>query len=298
MANLYDNFMSLVGRKLATVRYSADGELAIFKYSKRVFFDNLWHLDPLINEARGIVVQVADGAVISYPFTKVYNYTEQGAGEDLAPNDLVVCTHKINGFMATVSTYEGKPLITTSGSFDSPFVDMARETLANYPKLDCPPGTTYVFEIVHKNDPHIVVEKEGAYLIGARENSFNSVQQPEHWLDALAACQELTRPKHWIMTLDDVRELVDYKDGVEGYMLRRLGSEETICKWKTKHYLRLKFLSRSTFFLKEDFDRAKLKQTLEEEFYPLVDFIFDDYGVAAFKALQPEARVALLRDRL
>jgi ATP-dependent RNA circularization protein (DNA/RNA ligase family) len=299
VSNLYDNFMSLVGRKLATVRYNADGELAIFKYSKRVFFDNLWGEDPLLNEARGIVIRVSDGAIVSYPFTKVYNYGERGAGEDLTDDDEVVVAHKVNGFMATVSAYDRKLLITTSGSFASPFVDMATEVLAAHPQLaTIPPGMTFVFEIIHKDDPHVVVEREGAYLIGARHNTFNSILQPEHYLDELAACYGLRRVQHWISTVARVREAIETEKGVEGYMLRRLGNQETICKWKTKHYLRLKFLSRATFFLKEDFDRTKLYQSVEEEFYPLIDFVFDTYGVAAFKELSPEARVAILRDRL
>ena len=84
----------------------------------------------------------------------------------------------------------------------------------------------------------------------------------------------------------------------EGFMVRDPASGRVICKWKSPHYLNVKLLARGTFFLREDFDRRNLRQSVEEEAYPLIDYIFDEVGVVAFKALSPEQRVKLLQARL
>lgn len=307
--DLRSSLDDLVSRKLATKRLSSSGKYSIYKYSKRVFFDNLWHVSPLLNEARGIVLRESDGQLVSYPFTKVYNYGEQNAGVDLQDDDEVIAVHKINGFMGAVTVVDGEFLMTTSGSFDSPFVDMLRETLSKYPRFtparvtDAIPYAgrhTLMFEIVHKDDPHVVVETPGAYLIGMRQTQLGSMLSGEETLDRIAEQLGLPRPRWKPMPFGAVRHLIDTEQGVEGYMIRDARSPftPTICKFKSKHYLRLKFLSRATFFLAPDFDRRGVKQKVEEEFHPLIDWVFDVYGVEAFKALDPATRVELLRNQL
>lgn len=295
MSTLVEQFDDLVSRRLATKRVSPDGKRAIYKYSKRVFYDYLWDESPLLAEARGIVLDLTTSEVVQYPFTKVYNYGEKGAGDDMYDDQVVQAVLKVNGFMAAVSIIDGELLITTSGSFESPFVEYAHEILA--PHMDnlrkLPSGVTYVFEIVHPADPHIVVEEVGAYLIGARPNVFGSEQFSEGFLDEIAFDVGVRRP--WWMEVPVSRLRTYIKTcTTEGVMVRDPATGLTICKWKSPYYLNLKFLSRSTYFLVEGFNRESLRQKVEEEMYPLIDFIYDVYGEANFKALPPYERVALL----
>ena len=51
--------------------------LSVLKYSRKVFFDNLWHLDDRLLECRGTVVDEADNIIV-LPFKKVFNFGENG----------------------------------------------------------------------------------------------------------------------------------------------------------------------------------------------------------------------------
>jgi len=50
---------------------SAGEGIYVLKYKKKVFYDNLWN--DYIAECRGSIVD-ADFNLVSYPFTKIYNY--------------------------------------------------------------------------------------------------------------------------------------------------------------------------------------------------------------------------------
>jgi len=61
------------------------------------------------------------------------------------------------------------------------FYDMAKETMATHMPLDEWPqvlsnesntGMTFMFECVHKNDPHIIPEKEGMHFLGWRAKAW------------------------------------------------------------------------------------------------------------------------------
>lgn len=315
MTTLISAIDDMQTRKLITRRVKPGTNLQICKYSKRVFYDKLWNAHPLLGEMRGIVVDGDTGHIVSYPFSKVYNYKEENAGARLKNKHVVLAVEKINGFLATVSLVDGEPLITTSGSFESDFVALATKVLGSIPdqiaeltkeKL-LPSDTTYTFEIVDPSDPHIIEERAGAYLIGARPNTLHSRQYSEDWLDEaqklLNDCCGGTyrthtyRPDHWLTSFGDLKRWIK-RCQIEGVMVRDAASGETICKFKSPFYLQLKFLSRSTFFLKPDFNREGLRRSVEEEFYGLIDYIYDVYGAEAFKSLAPSERVALLRDEL
>ena len=67
------NADDLVEKGLVTKKTYVEGEfkgLSVYKYSRKVFFDNLWGLDERLKDCRGIVVD-ENNEIISYPFTKV-----------------------------------------------------------------------------------------------------------------------------------------------------------------------------------------------------------------------------------
>ena len=45
--------------------------LSVLKYSKKVFYNNLWNKDKRLLDCRGIVVDSEDNIVV-WPFTKVF----------------------------------------------------------------------------------------------------------------------------------------------------------------------------------------------------------------------------------
>lgn len=263
-------------------------ELMVVKYKNRVFYDNLW--TPELREMRGLVVD-RDWNVIVRPFQKIYNRFENGTD---FPLDLpVVSVRKINGFMAalTVDRNYGA-IVSTTGSLDSPFVEMAEPYLAKYTD-SLPNDTTYLFEIVDPQDPHIVEEKQGAYLIGARAVS-SGITLAECDLDLLAENLDgVLRPEWRVCRFGSVVEEVK-RVRHEGFVVHdRKGNS---LKIKSPYYLIKKFLARtgahrlSTGWLEEN------KYQWDEEFYPLIDHI--KANNVAFSALDQEGRKAFIEEFL
>lgn len=140
--------------------------LRVLKYHNRVFYRNLW--TPMLQKMRGMVVDSNYRPIIR-PFDKVFNYKENGTY--LSPVEKVIVVRKVNGFMAAARyVAPWGLLVSTTGTMDSEFSELARKHIAKFTdEIARFPNLTFIFEIVDPSDPHIVVEDEGAYLIGVRD---------------------------------------------------------------------------------------------------------------------------------
>lgn len=303
--SLLEAYQALVDRKLA-VRRDA-GNLSLFKYSKRVFFDNLWGEDPLLLECRGHVIDRDTDQYVVRPFKKVFNYLEQDAGRELTPDSVINIVRKVNGFMAAATLHNGTPLITTTGSFDSDFVKLAQNWITDevvdalrVAMVDWGwqlGSSTALFEVVDPTDPHIIAEQHGLYLIGLRDNATGRMA-PESFVDAIAAQAGLLRFVVKQTTRAKLDELVNTEQH-EGYMVLDPVTGEVICKRKSKYYSQIKFLGRTKrYFLTDQINRSALRQKVDEEYYHLVDWIFDECGVDSFLEMPSEDRIVALRDRI
>ena len=242
--------------------------LFVHKYHRSVFFKNLWHTDNNLLESRGRVTN-SSGEVVVNPFTKVFNYKENGI--TIALDTECVVVEKINGFMATLTWVEevGEVVVSTTGSLDSKYVDMAKSMLPYAIKYleEYKSKVTYIFEIVHPDDPHIIKENLGAYLLGVRCTDDNApyATEPnkESLLDRFAADMRVARPQWGCMVFDDVlRAARECRH--EGYMVY---SKDTTLKLKSPYYLALKAIARKRDILSLDYKRV------DEEFYPLLDHL-------------------------
>ena len=282
----------LILRKEST-RYPG---LFVRKYARQVFFDNLWDTDPELVESRGHV-ETADGRVVICPFTKVFNRFENGT--DIDRDELCVAVRKVNGFMAAVTWVDevADVVVSTTGSLDSDFVSMAEEILGNHVKqfvktMSNMVKGTYIFEIVHPNDPHIVPEEVGAYLIGFRESvemgPYFSHATLEWLLDDEAKMMGVKRPE-WEVDLfsNVVKKAKSCKH--EGFVVYGQTSK-TVLKIKSPYYLALKMAARRKDIQKLD------KKLVDEEFYPLVDYL--QQNVEHFTQLDEQARLQYMRDFL
>lgn len=293
-----ENNPSLVTRKQAK-RYP---NLYVLKYTKRVFYDALWHLNPLLNECRGLVVD-ADYNVVIKPFTKIFNYQENGTTID--PEEACLVVRKINGFMAC-ATYNPdvskELIISTTGSLDSDFVTLASKYLSGYlsaiktvydgiVKLGKNHSLTIIFEICDPSDPHIIEEEAGAYLIGA---NYNGYQYPEWDLDLfapqLAGCH---RPFSNEMKFSEVLEEAKHCDH-EGFMV--YGQESgTGLKLKSPFYKITKFLARASGKKLEQVfkDAGSFRRSFDEEYYPLGVYIADNKE--KFMAMEEQDKIQFIR---
>ena len=175
---LYSQLMELARQRLVHIRSNQDHTLVMFRYTREVFLKNLWHRSPALSEARGIVFTNPDTTgrceIATLPFKEALNLGENGV--ELPPHTWYDLFRKINGFMASVSRnpLTGEALITTTWSFDSPYVEMAREMLEadamgrkHFPFED----ETWLYEIVHPKDPTFVEGQVGAHFLASRRHA-------------------------------------------------------------------------------------------------------------------------------
>lgn len=279
-----------------SVRYPG---LFVQKYRKKVFFKNLWSESDDLLEARGHVVN-SRGDVVIRPFTKVFNYGENNTAIDR--DEAVIWVQKINGFMAC-ATYVPEVndiVVSTTGSLDSDFVAMAKEYITDLVQkiimqryYSTPAIETFMFEIVHPDDPHIIPEKVGAYLLGCRriddEGHYFTTEFHERFLDYLASSwMGVHRPDWGVSRFSDiVQESKTAKH--EGFVVYGQYSN-TVLKIKSKYYLTLKAAARKKDI--ETLDKSKV----DEEFYDLIDYI--KLNSTYYNSLIEQERLEFMRDYL
>jgi hypothetical protein len=280
-----------------SVRYPG---LFVLKYKRVVFFDSLWN--DYLEECRGAVVDKDFNFVIR-PFTKIYNRGERGT--DIQPDADCVIIRKVNGFMAAATYVPAldKVIVSTTGSLDSEFVTMAEEFIDDKMKEEIKryflsPHITWLFEIVHPNDPHIIKEQVGAWLIGARnihaEAKYHSSVDHELWLDECAKMFGFMRPSWDVKRFGDVvKEAKECKH--EGFVVYEY-PKGTALKIKSPHYLMTKFFARIGIERLTTLSRETLRQRIDEEFYDLIDLVMENKE--EFIALREQDRIAKIEEWL
>lgn len=275
-----------------SVRYPG---LFVKKYTRKVFYDNLWHENEELKEARGHV-ELEDGTVVVRPFTKIFNRFENGT--DIDRDEICLYVHKINGFMAA-ATYVpqlNRVIVSTTGSLDSDFValaeyhinDRVREVITDL--YDRYGSQTWLFEIVDASDPHIIPERCGAYLIGCRDvnddRPYTSTIDNEKRLDVASALMGVMRPVWNVARFSDiVRMAQECKH--EGFVVY---GDKTVLKIKSPYYLTLKAAARRKDIMSLN------KQNVDEEFYNLLNYINDHKD--KFNGMGEQDRLSFMREFL
>lgn len=267
--------------------------LRVLKYKRSTFYENSW--DEALLEMRGMIVN-SENRIIVRPFDKVFNYSERIAPNAIKPllpladDALVVAVEKVNGFLG-VATYVPEleeVIYSTTGSMQSQFALLVRQHLQKHDTVfKRYPGYSFIFEICDKNDPHIIQETEGAYLIGCRHIDSGKLKL-ESELDTLAEAFNFNRPNYEIMRFKTLKEKLKTSK-IEGYMVYK-GAESF--KMKSPFYLVTKFFARGV----KDIEKKLSRQNVDEEFYPLIDHI--KANLASFKALDEQGRVKFVRQFL
>jgi len=285
---------------LVNMKECGDG-IYVLKYKKKVFYDNLWN--EYIAECRGSIVD-KDFNLVTYPFTKIYNYGIEKAAPVLAPDTKVTAFRKVNGFMVAMTVHKGELLVSTTGSTDSPFVDMAKEMMVTHMPLtdwrmalgtaDCL-GMTFMFECVHPGDPHIVPEKSGMYLLGARENSWGSkiMRDPYFLMDFARDTLHCFYAESILTNMARLQELAK-ECRHEGYVFYT--DEGVSAKIKSPYYLTSKWVARNPRTDKLVDLNKDIKLNLDEEYYPLVDAI--RANIIEYTAMDEQARLLWVRNYL
>jgi hypothetical protein len=266
----------------------------VLKYKKKVFYDNLWN--DYIAECRGSIVD-KDFNLVAYPFTKIYNYGIEKSAPVLTKDTKVTAFRKVNGFMVACTLYKGALLVSTTGSTDSDYVKMAKELINEAKYLDlCTrwEGYTFMFECVHKNDPHIIPEKEGMYILGYRENKFGTpIEHDPFMLIEMSRVLGCFVPENVTTNMARLQELAK-ECKHEGYVFYT--DDGVSAKIKSPYYLTSKWVARNPRTDKLVNLQNDIKHNLDEEYYPLVDAI--RANIVQYTAMDEQARLAWVRQYL
>ena len=255
-------------KKNVKLKATSNPDLFVLKYDRKVFYKNLWN--DFLEECRGTVVD-KDFNIVSLPFRKIYNFGVEDKAPKIRDDETIHWFRKINGFMVAMTWYNDDVLVSTTGSIDSDFVQIAKKYLTDDIRnaIKMYHGCTFMFECCDPSDPHIVHEEPGLYLIGIRRIS-DGVLLTELYsnLGALIAINmNVFFPESGICTMGELRKMVKGVDH-EGFVIYTEDGRST--KIKSKHYLIKKMFMRGNV---EKLLDNNAKGLVEEEFYPLCDAI-------------------------
>lgn len=274
---------------LVNMRPAGEG-IYVLKYKKKVFYDNLWN--DYIAECRGTIVD-ADFNLVSYPFTKIYNYGIEESAPVLGDDTVVDAYRKVNGFMVAVTWHNGDVLVSTTGSTDSDYVGWARE-LMDMERFETTcrshPDYTFMFECVHKNDPHIIPEDEGLYVLGYRVKKWNSPVLTSK-IEGFARDFKCRVPERYKVTMSELK-IMAKECRHEGFVFYT--ADGASAKIKSPYYLTSKWVARNPRTDKLVDLNRDIKYNLDEEYYPLVDAI--RANIEEYTAMDEQDRLAWVRN--
>ena len=203
------------------IKVKIDKDLAIFNYGIDCDFAN-----PIVQEARGIIINIKTLEVVCFPFRKFGNYGESYADEiDWASARV---QEKVDGSIMKVWFYDGKWNVSTNGvidayhnvgdfcssgkSYGKLFDEGAKDAGLDYNKLD--PDYTYIFELISPECPIVInYPKTTIYHLGTRNNATGQeinadigVQKPkEYKMNSLEDCIASAKMINADTSLDDIK---------------------------------------------------------------------------------------------
>ena len=276
----------LVAKGLATRK--DNGKLSTFKYARKAMFNYLWDKHPELLECRGHTYDNTNGKLVVAAPTKTFNYLENGTWKAVDTNIKVKAYKKYNGFMAALSVYEGEVIVSTTGTTTSDYAKLARQEIFKQWEEDkvlkWPEGYTWLFEICHKSDPHIVKEKQAAYYLGGRSVDGSNFQPV------------FTDSKSF-MQIKTLRDAIEYckTDKGEGFML--YDEAGNCCKLKTDYYVgkkKLMRMSKSKTVATIWNNPKALQDTLPDCWKSVVDYILTTQTKEDWLEMTDQQRRAVL----
>lgn len=288
--------------------------LTLKVYTKRAFYRAEWDEETV--NARGHVYH--GDKCISAPFPKFFNINEN----EHCQMDTVISTieerinngyqvyldKKWNGHLSIVFGYDGEFHNHTKGSFFHDFNEHDREVIKTSGFSDdifgCfPEGTTFMFEIISDNDPHLMTTRHmgelggrAAVLLGINNSKGQSLYL-HHYLPILIQAGfknlNLINQLHRI-SIDEfsmntgmnVRQIIEYlyeQEDTEGWIVHEPESDFRV-KIKTKWFVRNRYLRQfnhektSKIFI-ELFDSPKAFDKIPEELHEKYRFTLQTYDI-------------------
>lgn len=232
---------------LSVITYNQEGNLLLMKYNVAIWNTGFHRI---AKECRGKIVDLNTKTVVSYPFDKFFNLNEVPETDEklvkswINKSDYVWATDKIDGSTIIVSLYNGKPIITTNGSFENDQTKWAKELFdKQYPKFleNITDEYTYIFELIHPENK-IVLDYNGEkslYLLNIRNLNTEKLM-PLDFVHNIAKKFGFKLPEVYnFKNLDTMIHLAHTLTGAnkEGWVIRiGVGEHEYMVKLKLDEY--------------------------------------------------------------
>lgn len=325
---------SLVKNKLGSIKLDDTGLMTVYKYSKSVFFNQSWNASKDLLKCRGLVLDFAGNIVVHpfdkiFNYLEP-NENNKLAGGSISDDTPVKIVSKLNGFLGCISKHPFKKdnlLLSTTGTTElfrqydnhdkekyqivqGEYQGYIRDLLKADKKAESKVyrflqdnQVTLMFEVIHPVEKlnHVIKyedSEDGLYLIGVRGLNPKDKVWTEEKMDALAKELGLKRPEHKIVSFKEAKEIVNISKD-EGVMVREAtGDQDYLVKFKTPYYLIIKFLGRmgesniNKMYLQTDV--FKQGRNVEEEFYPLIDYLVKYVPRDEFKGLNEDQKKDLV----
>lgn len=259
------------------------GNLSIYKYSRKAHFDRqAWADHQSLYECRGHVYDNVTREIVQIAPKKSFNYKENGHWANVPDDTLVFAFKKFNGFLACLTIHNDEWVLSTTGSLESDYTAMAAEKLHEILKYDpCDfeeftnsnvkitkgdlVNFTVYFEICHENDPHVVTEDTGAFMLGARHKRTGTNLPTHHVLPGAGlTCMHFYEAKNLVKN-----------SRLEGLMVFCADdyAKSHCCKLKSPYYVGKKMLIRMTPKQYEKYldDDRHLKARIDPRFHEFMD---------------------------
>jgi len=281
----------LVNQGLAKKKVNTELGLVTYKYAKKAMYKYLWNDHPELLECRGHTYDLITGELVVAAPRKSFNYLENGTFANKPLTTKVKLYKKFNGFMACVSNHNGRVIVSTTGSTSGPYVEMAKEKIfQTWPKYNISTwGTngTWLFEICHENDLHIVDEKPGAYYLGYR----SKVESKDYFTGQFKPTPCVADLNYDAMTLEKAIEVANSVKH-EGFMCYDIETME-VCKLKSPYYTGKKKLMRmkdSNIDAMFDDPYKYIRTNLPESWMWFADIVTDYLSIDSWKAMTEQER--------
>ena len=272
-----EELKELMSIKKINIQFSKDNSLVLLKYGIDADF-----YDPVVKNARGIILYRKDFSIACYPFNKFGNYTESYCDEIDWKTAKV--QEKIDGSIMKIwyNKLTNKWMLSTNGTIDAndapiygnnkSFAQLFYDAKSkiDYNKLD--KNNTYIFELVSpENRIVIYYPYTDIYHIGTRNNN---------------TCEEISvdigiqKPKEYnVNTLEDsikyCNDICTPDDRHEGFVV------------VDDHYSRIKI--KNAFYITCHYLKGKVEGNIKT----VLEFL-DSGDIDEFKSYMPESNHILL----
>jgi len=265
-----DHYRKLAKGRLVFIRRHPKHPINLITYTPKTKKTRLWSKETVA--ARGLVVD-DHGNILARPFPAFFNYSEIKGELPAGPMEVY---DKLDGSLIIMFFYEGVPIFTTKGAFETEQANKAKQIFdAKYKELKLNKAFTYCFEVIYPKNKIVVEygEEEDIFLIAKIETStgkeesidglgFRTVEKfpnvkSEEELKSLRALDIENKEGFVAKFQNNLRVKLKFTSYLRLHKTRNISSEQYMLNWLIKGH---------TIPEQESEESNRIKNVLSEKF--------------------------------